>query len=144
MIPVTVHKLPEPIVSKDVCVIDGGCMHSLPCVLHKRYSRLRHQRRRFDTDSKPPVNPVHRKCVGDQFALMEAVVALALALQRYEFRMVPGFDPGMTTGAPTFSGYHPGTASSALVHSCTVRETTTCMQSRCVCSPTSCRPGFRC
>ena len=46
--------------------------------------------------------PVHRKCVGDQFALMEAVVALALALQRYEFRMVPGFDPGMTTGALLF------------------------------------------
>ncbi len=31
-------------------------------------------------------------------------MALALALQRYEFRMVPGFDPGMTTGAPVFSG----------------------------------------
>ena len=42
--------------------------------------------------------PPDRKCVGDQFALMEAVVALALALQRFEFRMVPGFDPGMTTG----------------------------------------------
>ena len=25
-------------------------------------------------------------------------MALALALQRFEFRMVPGFDPGMTTG----------------------------------------------
>ena len=46
---------------------------------------------------------MRRKCVGDQFALMEAVVALALALQRYEFRMVPGFDPGMTTGEPSSS-----------------------------------------
>lgn len=46
----------------------------------------------------------HRKCVGDQFALMEAVVALALALQRYEFRMVPGFDPGMTTGEASILG----------------------------------------
>lgn len=39
------------------------------------------------------------KCVGDQFALMEAVVTLATALKEYEFDMVPGFDPGMTTGA---------------------------------------------
>ena len=45
---------------------------------------------------------LRRKCVGDQFALMEAVVALALALQRFEFRMVPGFDPGMTTGEKRF------------------------------------------
>jgi hypothetical protein len=36
--------------------------------------------------------------VGDQFALMEAVVALAVVLRRYSFRAVPGRDPGMTTG----------------------------------------------
>lgn len=40
-----------------------------------------------------------RKCVGDQFALMEALVGLAVILQRYTFATVPGFDPGMTTGA---------------------------------------------
>ncbi|KAL4446664.1 hypothetical protein ABPG77_007908 [Micractinium sp. CCAP 211/92] len=40
-----------------------------------------------------------RKCVGDQFALMEAVVALAVALKRYDFTPQPGHDPGMTTGA---------------------------------------------
>ena len=40
-----------------------------------------------------------RKCVGDQFALMEAVFALAVILQQYDFTMVPGHDPGMTTGA---------------------------------------------
>lgn len=40
-----------------------------------------------------------RKCVGDQFALMEAVVALAVILKTYSFAMVPGHDPGMTTGA---------------------------------------------
>lgn len=40
-----------------------------------------------------------RKCVGDQFALMEAVVSLALLLKRYDVAMVPNQDPGMTTGA---------------------------------------------
>lgn len=31
-----------------------------------------------------------RKCVGDQFALMEAVVALAVILRGFDFEMVPG------------------------------------------------------
>lgn len=39
-----------------------------------------------------------RKCVGDQFALMEGVIALAVVLKRFTFRAVPGADPGMTTG----------------------------------------------
>ena len=40
-----------------------------------------------------------RKCVGDQFALMEAVIALAVVLKDFNFKMKPGHDPGMTTGA---------------------------------------------
>lgn len=40
-----------------------------------------------------------RKCVGDQFALMEAVVALAVVLKRFTFKAVPGHEVGMTTGA---------------------------------------------
>lgn len=40
-----------------------------------------------------------RKCVGDQFALMEAVTAMAVVLKEYEFKLKPGHDPGMTTGA---------------------------------------------
>ena len=36
--------------------------------------------------------------MGDQFALMEAVVALAVVLRRYSFRAVPDREPGMTTG----------------------------------------------
>ena len=41
-----------------------------------------------------------RKCVGDQFALMEACVALAVALSRHRFETVPGKEElGMTTGA---------------------------------------------
>lgn len=40
-----------------------------------------------------------RKCVGDQFALMEAVVALAVILKRFDFSMVPGQQINMTTGA---------------------------------------------
>ena len=37
--------------------------------------------------------------MGDQFALMEAVVALAVLLKEYDLAPKPGFDPGMTTGA---------------------------------------------
>jgi carotene epsilon-monooxygenase len=37
--------------------------------------------------------------VGDQFALMEAVVALAVILKRFEFSLVPGQQINMTTGA---------------------------------------------
>ena len=40
-----------------------------------------------------------RKCVGDQFALMEAVVALAVLFKRFVFEAVPGHEVGMTTGA---------------------------------------------
>jgi carotene epsilon-monooxygenase len=40
-----------------------------------------------------------RKCVGDQFALMEAVVALAVVLRAYDFSLVPNQEIGMTTGA---------------------------------------------
>lgn len=40
-----------------------------------------------------------RKCVGDQFALMEAVAALGKMLHSFDFELVPGQDPGMTTGA---------------------------------------------
>ena len=39
------------------------------------------------------------RCVGDQFALLEAVVALAQLLRRFDFSLVPGQDVGMTTGA---------------------------------------------
>lgn len=41
-----------------------------------------------------------RKCVGDAFAVSEAVVALAVLLKRFSLAPVPGReDPGMTTGA---------------------------------------------
>ncbi|GAX76234.1 hypothetical protein CEUSTIGMA_g3678.t1 [Chlamydomonas eustigma] len=41
-----------------------------------------------------------RKCIGDQFALFEASVALAMLLQRYTFRLaVPPSQVGMATGA---------------------------------------------
>ena len=40
-----------------------------------------------------------RKCLGDQFALMEAVIALAMMLRRFEFSTKEGFEPGMKTGA---------------------------------------------
>lgn len=37
--------------------------------------------------------------MGDQFALMEAVVALAVILKRFDFSLVPGQQINMTTGA---------------------------------------------
>ncbi|XVE96559.1 hypothetical protein REPUB_Repub02eG0233100 [Reevesia pubescens] len=40
-----------------------------------------------------------RKCVGDQFALLEAIVALAIFLQRLNFELVPNQNISMTTGA---------------------------------------------
>jgi cytochrome P450 len=41
-----------------------------------------------------------RKCVGDQFALMEAVVTLSIILRRYNFKLaVDPADVGITTGA---------------------------------------------
>lgn len=40
-----------------------------------------------------------RKCIGDQFALMEAVSALAITLQQFDFSLVPNQTIAMTTGA---------------------------------------------
>ncbi|KAK9124056.1 hypothetical protein Sjap_013658 [Stephania japonica] len=40
-----------------------------------------------------------RKCVGDQFALLEAIVALAVFLQHMNFELVPDQNISMTTGA---------------------------------------------
>ena len=40
-----------------------------------------------------------RKCVGDQFAMMEAVIALALIVRRFDFSLVPDQTIGLTTGA---------------------------------------------
>lgn len=41
-----------------------------------------------------------RKCVGDQFAVLESSVVLAMVLQRYDFEFaIPPETVGMTTGA---------------------------------------------
>ena len=40
-----------------------------------------------------------RKCVGDQFALLEAIVALTIFLQNMNFELVPDQKINMTTGA---------------------------------------------
>lgn len=40
-----------------------------------------------------------RKCVGDQFALLEAIVALAIVLQHLNFELIPDQNISMTTGA---------------------------------------------
>jgi len=54
----------------------------------------------MNTDFKYiPFSGGQRKCVGDQFALMEALVALSMLIKEYDFQMVPGQDIQMTTGA---------------------------------------------
>ncbi|XP_048127206.1 carotene epsilon-monooxygenase, chloroplastic isoform X2 [Rhodamnia argentea] len=40
-----------------------------------------------------------RKCVGDQFAMLEAIVALAIVVERMNFELVPDQNISMTTGA---------------------------------------------
>lgn len=40
-----------------------------------------------------------RKCVGDQFAMLEAIIALAIFLQHMNFDLVADQKIGMTTGA---------------------------------------------
>ncbi|KAG9156147.1 hypothetical protein Leryth_015555 [Lithospermum erythrorhizon] len=40
-----------------------------------------------------------RKCVGDQFALLEAIVSLTVVLQHIDFKLVPDQNISMTTGA---------------------------------------------
>eukprot|EP00877_Chromochloris_zofingiensis_P008598 jgi/Chrzof1/3992/Cz13g16110.t1_CYP97A1[v5.2] len=50
-----------------------------------------------------------RKCIGDQFALFESVVALAMLVRRFDFTTAPGApEVGMTTGATihTTNGLH--------------------------------------
>merc|ERR1712078_583646 len=54
----------------------------------------------INTDYKyVPFSGGPRKCVGDQFALMEAQVILAMMLRRFSFELLPGREIGLTTGA---------------------------------------------
>ncbi|PNH12250.1 Protein LUTEIN DEFICIENT 5, chloroplastic [Tetrabaena socialis] len=56
-----------------------------------------------------PFGGGRRKCVGDQFAIMECTVALAVLLRRYDFKPDPSKPPvGVTTGATihTSAGLH--------------------------------------
>jgi beta-ring hydroxylase len=46
-----------------------------------------------------PFGGGRRKCIGDQFALFEALVALAVLVRSYDFSLAPGKpEVGMTTG----------------------------------------------
>ena len=40
-----------------------------------------------------------RKCVGDQFALMEAATVLSMLIRDFHFKLLPGQEIGLTTGA---------------------------------------------
>jgi beta-ring hydroxylase len=59
-----------------------------------------------------PFGGGQRKCVGDQFALFESIVTLAMVCRRFDFELDakkhPGGECGMTTGATihTVSGLH--------------------------------------
>lgn len=66
---------------------------------------------RFSLDGPTPNETTHdfkylpfgggkRKCIGDQFALFEAVTAVAMLFRRFDFERAPDAPPvGMTTGA---------------------------------------------
>lgn len=45
-----------------------------------------------------PFGGGRRKCIGDQFALFESIVALSMLVRRYNFTPTPGTTVGMTTG----------------------------------------------
>lgn len=46
-----------------------------------------------------PFGGGRRKCIGDQFALFETLVALAMFMRRFDFELAPGKpEVGMTTG----------------------------------------------
>ncbi|KAF5750448.1 carotene epsilon-monooxygenase chloroplastic [Tripterygium wilfordii] len=62
-----------------------------------------------------------RKCVGDQFALLEAVVSLAILLQRLNFELVPDQTISMTTGATihTTNGLYMKLSQRKTVSACT-------------------------
>ncbi|KAG1362616.1 carotene epsilon-monooxygenase, chloroplastic [Cocos nucifera] len=61
-----------------------------------------------------------RKCVGDQFALLEAIVALAIFLQHMDFRLVPDQNITMTTGATihTMNGLYMTLSPRKVQHDC--------------------------
>jgi beta-ring hydroxylase len=78
---------------------------------------------RFPIDSKSPDEYTQdfaylpfgggqRKCIGDQFAIFESIVTLAMIMRRFDFELDPKFHPdgecGMTTGATihTTTGLH--------------------------------------
>jgi beta-ring hydroxylase len=47
-----------------------------------------------------PFGGGRRKCIGDQFALLEALTALSVLMRRYDFSRAPDApEVGMTTGA---------------------------------------------
>jgi beta-ring hydroxylase len=50
-----------------------------------------------------PFGGGQRKCIGDQFAIFESIVTLAMIMRRFDFELDPKFLPdgecGMTTGA---------------------------------------------
>lgn len=49
-----------------------------------------------------PFGGGRRKCIGDQFALFESVVALSMMLRRWDFTLAPDKpEVGMTTGNDT-------------------------------------------
>ncbi|GMH35814.1 hypothetical protein BSKO_03682 [Bryopsis sp. KO-2023] len=53
-----------------------------------------------NTDYKfVPFSGGPRKCVGDQFAMMEAILTLGIVLREFDFELVPDQEIGLTTGA---------------------------------------------
>lgn len=95
---VRVDGLPHPFVVTYCNVCGRAAAYKLPCLPPPPSTPL-------SPDPNPALPALSsysggpRKCVGDQFALMEAVVSLAVLLKEYNLKPKPGHDPGMTTGA---------------------------------------------
>jgi carotene epsilon-monooxygenase len=78
-----------------------GCLpaHSVSCSCSHKPSQSPPSQQQHAKNSYVPFSGGPRKCIGDQFALMEAVAALAVLLRRFDFKLVPGQTINMTTGA---------------------------------------------
>jgi beta-ring hydroxylase len=125
--PVLIRRALEP-VTLDGYKIDAGTDFFISVWNLHRNPRLWENPDKFDPDRFPidqkmpneitenfaylPFGGGQRKCVGDQFALFESIITLAMVCRRFDFELDAKFHPdgecGMTTGATihTTGGLH--------------------------------------
>lgn len=75
------------------------CLILLPLGFHHSTQPKPNQTQVTENFKYLPFGGGRRKCIGDQFALFETIVTLAMLLRRYNFELAPGKpEVGMTTG----------------------------------------------